>query len=180
MQGEKETFYQLSQILKSLKTDDLNNKLNDISKEKLNQFLLLSFFLKNFLNKVLHREFAIKEINIDENDEKALKFIPETSFNSFFRHLGDFIDKTIYENQIQILISKAIEDYMDDTKLSDELKYQKGKIFEDDGRTFRPILKKEDIIMISDFLKNIKFRGKGFDELCENWKDENHEIIPIP
>ena len=68
---------------------------------------------------------------------------------------------------------------MDDTKLSDELKYQKGKIFEDDGRTFRPILKKEDIIMISDFLKNIKFRGKGFDELCENWKDENHEIIPI-
>ena len=66
---------------------------------------------------------------------------------------------------------------MDDTKLSDELKYQKGKIFEDDGRTFRPILKKEDIIMISDFLKNIKFRGKGFDELCENWKDENHEII---
>ena len=180
LQGEKETFYQLSQILKSLKTDDLNNKLNDISKEKLNQFLLLSFFLKNFLNKVLHREFAIKEINIDENDEKALKFIPETSFNSFFRHLGDFIDKTIYENQIQILISKAIEDYMDDTKLSDELKYQKGKIFEDDGRTFRPILKKEDIIMISDFLKNIKFRGKGFDELCENWKDENHEIIPIP
>ena len=167
LQGEKEMFYQLSQILKSLKTDDLNNKLNDISKEKLNQFLLLSFFLKNFLNKVLHREFAIKEINIDENDAKALKFKPETSFNSFFRHLCDFIDKTIYENQIQILISKAIEDYMDDTKLSDELKYQKGKISEDDSSIFRPILKKEDI-MISNFLKNIKFRGKRFDELCEN------------
>ncbi len=57
LEGQKKTFYQLGQMLKSLKSGELDNKFNDntISKEKLDQFLLLSFFLKNFLNKILHR-----------------------------------------------------------------------------------------------------------------------------
>ena len=188
LHGQTNTYDQLSKILEKLKSDALNNKLiannsdnnnnPDMTKEKLNQFLLLSFFLKNFLNKALHREFQLDEIIIDNNDNNSLKFIPKTSFDSFFKNLEYFIEKTVNENEIQLLISTAINDYIKDKDLKDELKYQPGKIFKNsiiEGKNyFESVVKKEDINNMFNFLKSIKFNGEDFAKLCNDklWKSK--------
>ena len=128
------------------------------------------------MNKILHREFVIKEIN--NND--GLLLTAEYSFNSFFENLGLFLENTIYEKSIQNLISQAIIDYSEDKDLSDELKYEKGKIFIDNNGKFEPISKKQDIMAIFNALKDIEINGKKFGVLCKEkkWKDDNEEFIP--
>ena len=187
LEGQKKTFYQLGQMLKSLKSGELDNKFNDntISKEKLDQFLLLSFFLKNFLNKILHREFSIEEIDHENEitDEKSLKFIPDNSFDSFFKNIEEFLEITIMESQIQQFIRKAITEYINDKELPEELKYQEGKIFEinNSNSIYKPILNKDDIISIYNYFKAIKLNDKGFDQCCNEkiWKDEFYNDILV-
>ena len=136
-----------------------------------------------FVNKILNRQLKIKDINQDMDDQKTIRLIPESSFDSFFSNLGEFIEKTIYENQIQLLVAQAIEDYMNDQKLTEELRYKEGAIFKENNKVFNPILKRKDIDSIHNFLKHIKINDKGFDELCEEkiWKDEFYdEIVPKP
>ena len=73
LKGKDKPFNQLPELMKNLHSGEFKEKLQNIDGEKLNQFLLLSFFLKNFLNKYLHREFRLKNISIDEEDKNSLK-----------------------------------------------------------------------------------------------------------
>lgn len=93
LKGKEKPFHQLCEILQSLQSDELNEKLKNINNEKFNQFLLLSFFLKNFLNKFLHREFKLENISIDEDDKSVLKIIPDQTFDSFFTSLETFVEE---------------------------------------------------------------------------------------
>ena len=174
LKGKDKPFHQLSEILKNLQSGKLNEKLKNIEIEKLNQFLLLSFFLKNFLNKYLQREFKLENISINEDDKNALKIIPNQTFDLFFNSLETFVEKAKLNKQIQELISPTIEDYLKDESLSEELKYKEGKIFKENQNKFVPILNKDDIAAIFNFLKGIIINGKEFVELCENkiWKDD--------
>ena len=183
LKGKEKPFHQLCEILQSLQSDELNEKLKNINNEKFNQFLLLSFFLKNFLNKFLHREFKLENISIDEDDKSVLKIIPDQTFDSFFTSLETFVEEAKINNQIQELISQTIEDYLKDESLSEELKYKEGKIFIENQNKFVPVLNKEDITSIFNFLKGIKINGKDFGELCENkiWKEDFiDDFINVP
>lgn len=183
LKGKEKPFHQLCEILQSLQSDELNEKLKNINNEKFNQFLLLSFFLKNFLNKFLHREFKLENISIDEDDKSVLKIIPDQTFDSFFTSLETFVEEAKINNQIQELISQTIEDYLKDESLSEELKYKDGKIFIENQNKFVPVLNKEDITSIFNFLKGIKINGKDFGELCENkiWKEDFiDDFINVP
>ena len=183
LKGKEKPFHQLSEILQSLQSDELNEKLKNINNEKFNQFLLLSFFFKNFLNKFLHREFKLENISIDEDDKSVLKIIPDQTFDSFFTSLETFVEEAKINNQIQELISQTIEDYLKDESLSEELKYKEGKIFIENQNKFVPVLNKEDITSIFNFLKGIKINGKDFGELCENkiWKEDFiDDFIHVP
>ena len=177
LKGKTKTFNQLEEIMKNLKSKKLKIELA-VKDEKLNDFLLLSFFLKNYLNKVLHREFIIKEI---DDDSKTQFLSIEYSFNSFFDHLKYFLEKTIFEKNIQHLISQALTDYSSDKELSEELKYKEGNIFKKIDDKFTPNLSNEDITEIFKALENIQFNGEKFGKLCEEkkWKD-NDEDESIP
>ena len=183
LKGKEKPFHQLSELLESLHSGELNEKLKNIQIEKLNQFLLLTFFLKNFLNKYLHREFKLENISIDEDDKNVLKIIPDQTFDSFFTSLETFVEEAKLNNQIQELISQTIKDYIKDESLSEELKYKEGKIFKENQNKFVPVLNKDDITSIFNFLKGIKINGKEFGKLCENkiWKDDfMDDFIAVP
>ncbi len=136
------------------------------------------------MNKVLHREFVIEDIQNGNNNEADLKLMSEYSFTSFFINLEKFIEQTIFENDVQKMISQAYKDYIADGNLPDELKYQKGKIFEENGGKHTPVLNKSDIDSVFNFLNKIKIDEKEFGSLCENkiWKKDDgfNENIPIP
>ena len=184
MKGEKDAFNQLKEIMQKLGTKELDSKINNIDKSKLEKFLLLSFFLKNFLNKVLHREFVIEDIQNGDNNEEDLKLMSEYSFTSFFINLEKFIEQTILENDVQKMISQAYKDYIADGNLPDVLKYQEGKIFEENGGKHKPVLNRSDIDSVFNFLNKIKINEKSFGTLCENkiWKKDDgfYENLPIP
>ena len=184
LKGENETFKQLERILAKLKTDELDSKLNGLSKSNLIKFLNLLFFFKNFFNKVLHREFAIQDIQKESNNESNLKIMSEYSFISFFKNLEYFFDKTIKESDIQKMIDQANKDYINDNKLPEELKYMKGKIFEENGDEYKPTLNKLEINSVFEFLDGIVIGEQKFGILCENkiWKkdDDLNERVPTP
>ena len=165
---EKETFVQLTEIYAKLKTNEFDSKLNNFNKETLLHFLELLLFNKNFLNKVLHRQFAIVDIKNEKNDESNLKLRVEYSFNSFFENLVFFTEKTIKENDIQKLIDQAYKEYMANEKLPEGLKYAEGKIFKKEDEKFIPVMTKDDILLVFNFLNEIEINNEKFSKLCES------------
>ena len=166
-----------------LRTNELDSKLNNLNKETLLHFLELLLFNKNFLNRVLHRKFAIVDIENEKNDESNLRLKPEYSFNSFFENLEFFVENTITENDIQKLIAQAYEEYMADKKLPEGLKYEEGKILKKEEEKYIPVMTKNDIELVFNFLKEIEIGHEKFGKLCESktWeKDESSDFIPIP
>ena len=186
LEGKKDTFDQIGELLAKLNTNELDDKLNNITKDKLKEFLLFSFFSKNFLNKVLHREFALIDIDKQENGVDNLTLMAGYSFVSFFENLSFFVEKTVYDKDIQKMISQAYKEYIDDNNLSEHLKYEEGKIFQlNDEKIFKPVLCKSDISSTYDFLNQIKIDGEEFGSLCEKkkWKKDDlskNEILPKP
>ena len=180
---EKETFVQLTEIYAKLKANEFDSKLNNFNKETLLHFLELLLFNKNFLNKVLHRQFAIVDIKNEKNDESNLKLRAEYSFNSFFENLEFFVENTIKENDIQKLIDQAYKEYMANEKLPEGLKYAEGKIFKKEDEKFIPVMTKDDIKLVFNFLNEIEINNEKFGKLCESkkWeKAESSEAIPTP
>ena len=180
---KKDTFTQLTEIYAKLKTNEFNSKLNNLNKETLLHFLELLLFNKNFLNKVLHRKFAIVDIESEKDDENNLKLEAEYSFNSFFENLEYFIENTIMTKDIQKLIDKAYKEYMADEKLPEGLKYAEGKILKKEDEHYIPVMTKSDIELIFNFLNEIEIDNEKFGKLCETktWeKDESSEFIPTP
>ena len=165
---EKDTFVQLTEICAKLKTNEFDSKLNNINKETLLHFLELLLFNKNFLNKVLHRQFAIVDIKNEKNDESDLGLRAEYSFNSFFENLVFFTEKTIKENDIQKLIDQAYKEYMANEKLPEGLKYAEGKIFKKEDEKFIPVMTKDDILLVFNFLNEIEINNEKFSKLCES------------
>ena len=183
-QGDKkETFTQLTEIYAKLKTNEFDSKLNNLNKETLLHFLELLLFHKNFLNKVLHRQFAIVDIENEKNDESNLKLGAEYSFNSFFENLEFFVENTIKANDIQKLIDQAYKEYMTDENLPEGLKYEEGKIFKKAEENYIPVMAKSDIELVFNFLNEIEIDSEKFGKLCEakTWdKAESSEFIPTP
>ena len=180
---EKETFVQLTEIYAKLKANEFDSKLNNFNKETLLHFFELLLFNKNFFNKVLHRQFAIVDINNEKNDESNPKLRAEYSFNSFFENLEYFVENTIKVNDIQKLIDQAYKEYMADEKLPEGLKYAEGKIFKKEDEKFIPVMTKDDIKLVFNFLNEIEINNEKFGKLCESkkWeKAESSEAIPTP
>ena len=171
LEGKKDSFDQIGELLAKLNINELDGKLINITKDKLKEFLLFSFFSKNFLNKVLHREFALIDIDKQENGVDNLTLMAGYSFVSFFENLSFFVEKTVYDKDIQKMISQAYKEYTDDTNLSEHLKYEEGKIFQMSvEKIFKPVFCKSDIRSTYDFLNQIKIEGKEFGSLCEEKK----------
>jgi hypothetical protein len=166
--NKKDTFTQLTEIYAKLKTNEIDSKLNNLNKETFLHFLELLLFNKNFLNKVLHRNYAIVDIENEKNDENNLKLRAEYSFNSFFENLEFFVEKTIKEKDIQKLIAHAYKEYMADEKLPEGLKYVEGKILKKKDENYIPVMTKSDIELIFNFLNEIEIDNEKFGKLCES------------
>ena len=82
------------------------------------------------------------------------------------------------------MIDQANKDYINDNKLPEELKYMKGKIFEENGDEYKPTLNKLEINSVFEFLDGIVIGEQKFGILCENkiWKkdDDLNERVPTP
>ena len=162
------TYTKLSSILKALKDKELKEKtiINNIDVNKLSQFFYLEFFLNKLLNKIVHRN--IKYSSPESN--RKVKLIPTYSFEEAFKNIKLFINSTIKDNEIQVLIKDTIDDYIKDSVIENILKYDETNLFLKNNNEYHALLTESDINNLEQFFKDIKVGNKTFCELCETKK----------
>ena len=162
------TYTKLSSILKALKDKELKEKtiINNIDVNKLSQFFYLEFFLNKLLNKIVHRNIKYSS---PESNRKA-KLIPTYSFEEAFKNIKLFINSTIKDNEIQVLIKDTIDDYIKDSEIENILKYDETNLFLKNNNEYHALLTESDINNLEQFFKDIKVGNKTFCELCETKK----------
>ena len=182
--NEINNYSKLSSILNALKDNKCTDKItndNDVDATKLCRFFYLDFFLNKLCNKVVHRQLKYKS---DEANRKA-KLIPSYTFEEAFNNIILFINKTINDDDLQNIIKETIEDYKNDTKIEEILKYDENNLFSKVNNGYRCLLEETDINNIKDFLKDLLIKDKKFWELCETNNsmkgiDEEGLILPKP
>ena len=162
------TYMKLSSILKALKDKELKEKtiINNVDVNKLSQFFYLEFFLNKLLNKIVHRNIKYSST---ESNRKA-KLIPTYSFEEAFKNIKLFINTTIKDNEIQVLIKDTIDDYIKDSEIENILKYDETNLFLKNNNEYHALLTESDINNLEQFFKDIKVGNKTFCELCETKK----------
>lgn len=162
------TYTKLSSILKALKDKELKEKTinNNVDVNKLSQFFYLEFFLNKLLNKIVHRNIKYSS---PESNRKA-KLIPTYSFEEAFKNIKLFINTTIKDNEIQVLIKDTIDDYIKDSVIENILKYDETNLFLKKNNEYHALLTESDINNLEQFFKDIKVGNKTFCELCETKK----------
>ena len=162
------TYTKLSSILKALKDKELKEKtiINNVDVNKLSQFFYLEFFLNKLLNKIVHRNIKYSST---ESNRKA-KLIPTYSFEEAFKNIKLFINTTIKDNEIQVLIKDTIDDYIKDSEIENILKYDETNLFLKKNNEYHALLTESDINNLEQFFKDIKVGNKTFCELCETKK----------
>ena len=162
------TYTKLSSILKALKDKELKEKtiINNVDVNKLSQFFYLEFFLNKLLNKIVHRNIKYSS---PESNRKA-KLIPTYSFEEAFKNIKLFINSTIKDNEIQVLIKDTIDDYIKDSEIENILKYDETNLFLKKNNEYHALLTESDINNLEQFFKDIKVGNKTFCELCETKK----------
>ena len=162
------TYTKLSSILKALKDKELKEKTinNNVDVNKLSQFFYLEFFLNKLLNKIVHRN--IKYSSPESN--RKVKLIPTYSFEEAFKNIKLFINTTIKDNEIQVLIKDTIDDYIKDSVIENILKYDETNLFLKKNNEYHALLTESDINNLEQFFKDIKVGNKTFCELCETKK----------
>ena len=162
------TYTKLSSILKALKDKELKEKtiIINVDVNKLSQFFYLEFFLNKLLNKILYRNIKYSS---PESNRKA-KLIPTYSFEKAFKNLKLFINSTIKDNEIQVLIKDTIDDYIKDSVIENILKYDETNLFLKKNNEYHALLTESDINNLEQFFKDIKVGNKTFCELCETKK----------
>ena len=162
------TYTKLSSILKALKDKELKEKtiINNVDVNKLSQFFYLEFFLNKLLNKIVHRNIKYSS---PESNRKA-KLIPTYSFEEAFKNIKLFINTTIKDNEIQVLIKDTIDDYIKDSEIENILKYDETNLFLKNNNEYHALLTESDINNLEQFFKDIKVGNKTFCELCETKK----------
>ena len=162
------TYTKLSSILKALKDKELKEKtiINNVDVNKLSQFFYLEFFLNKLLNKIVHRN--IKYSSPESN--RKVKLIPTYSFEEAFKNIKLFINSTIKDNEIQVLIKDTIDDYIKDSVIENILKYDETNLFLKKNNEYHALLTESDINNLEQFFKDIKVGNKTFCELCETKK----------
>ena len=162
------TYTKLSSILKALKDKELKEKtiINNVNVNKLSQFFYLEFFLNKLLNKIVHRNIKYSS---PESNRKA-KLIPTYSFEEAFKNIKLFINTTIKDNEIQVLIKDTIDDYIKDSEIENILKYDETNLFLKNNNEYHALLTESDINNLEQFFKDIKVGNKTFCELCETKK----------
>ena len=162
------TYTKLSSILKALKDKELKEKtiINNVDVNKLSQFFYLEFFLNKLLNKIVHRNIKYSS---PESNRKA-KLIPTYSFEEAFKNIKLFINSTIKDNEIQVLIKDTIDDYIKDLEIENILKYDETNLFLKNNNEYHALLTESDINNLEQFFKDIKVGNKTFCELCETKK----------
>ena len=162
------TYTKLSSILKALKDKELKEKtvINNVDVNKLSQFFYLEFFLNKLLNKIVHRNIKYSST---ESNRKA-KLIPTYSFEEGFKNIKLFINSTIKDNEIQVLIKDTIDDYIKDSVIENILKYDETNLFLKKNNEYHALLTESDINNLEQFFKDIKVGNKTFCELCETKK----------
>ena len=162
------TYMKLSSILKALKDKELKEKtiIINVDVNKLSQFFYLEFFLNKLLNKIVHRN--IKYSSPESN--RKVKLIPTYSFEEAFKKIKLFINITIKDNEIQVLIKDTIDDYIKDSEIENIMKYDETNLFLKNNNEYHALLTKSDINNLEQFFKDIKVGNKTFSELCETKK----------
>ena len=162
------TYTKLSSILKALKDKELKEKtiINNVDVNKLSHFFYLEFFLNKLLNKIVHRNIKYSS---PESNRKA-KLIPTYSFEEAFKNIKLFINSTIKDNEIQVLIKDTIDDYIKDSVIENILKYDETNLFLKKNNEYHALLTESDINNLEQFFKDIKVGNKTFCELCETKK----------
>ena len=162
------TYTKLSSILKALKDKELKEKtiINNVDVNKLSHFFYLEFFLNKLLNKIVHRNIKYSS---PESNRKA-KLIPTYSFEEAFKNIKLFINSTIKDNEIQVLIKDTIDDYIKDSEIENILKYDETNLFLKKNNEYHALLTESDINNLEQFFKDIKVGNKTFCELCETKK----------
>ena len=174
------TYTKLSSILKALKDKELKEKTinNNVDVNKLSQFFYLEFFLNKLLNKIVHRN--IKYSSPESN--RKVKLIPTYSFEEAFKNIKLFINSTIKDNEIQVLIKDTIDDYIKDSVIENILKYDETNLFLKKNNEYHALLTESDINNLEQFFKDIKVGNKTFCELCETkkWTKGIGDILEKP
>ena len=162
------TYTKLSSILKTLKDKELKEKtiINNVDVNKLSQFFYLEFFLNKLLNKIVHRNIKYSSPESNRKD----KLIPTYSFEEAFKNIKLFINSTIKDNEIQVLIKDTIDDYIKDSEIENILKYDETNLFLKNNNEYHALLTESDINNLEQFFKDIKVGNKTFCELCETKK----------
>ena len=129
----------------------------------------------------MHRQIKYKS---DEANRKT-KLIPAYTFEEAFNNIILFINKTINDDEIQIIIKETIEDYKNDKKIETILKYDENNLFSEVNNRYGCLLEETDINNIKEFFKNLLIEKKNFWELCETDNsmkgiDDDELILPKP
>ena len=127
-------------------------------------------------NLLLHREFKFN--NNKEYDE--LDFIQKNNFEDCFDNMITFIDNIVEKQDIQRAIKETIDKIKIDINIESCLKYEEGTIFKIVNSKFIPIITKNDIESVRQFLKSIKIENEEFSKLCETKIWNNFEYISKP
>ena len=171
--GELDNYKKLSRIICELKENKNKFPIRD---EILLKFLNFENFLFRMFNLLLHREFKFN--NNKEYDE--LDFIPKNNFEDCFDNMITFIDNIVDKQDIQRAIKETIDKIKIDINIESCLKYEEGTIFKIVNSKFIPVITKNDIESVRQFLKSIKIENEEFSKLCETKIWNNFEYISKP
>ena len=171
--GELDNYKKLSRIICELKENKNKFPIRD---EILLKFLNFENFLLRMFNLLLHREFKFN--NNKEYDE--LDFIPKNNFEDCFDNMITFIDNIVEKQDIQRAIKETIDKIKIDINIESCLKYEEGTIFKIVNSKFIPVITKNDIESVRQFLKSIKIENEEFSKLCETKIWNNFEYISKP
>ena len=170
LSGSNDNYTKLTEIIKVLE-----GNLNEYPNELLLKYLRLENFLVRTFNFLLHRKLQIKA-----QASQTINFIPKYTFDDCFDNLIIFIESIIYKEDVQMAIHETIKDMNKDTSIHDSLKYKDGNIFKKNNSGYAPIMSKNEIYQVRDFLKAIKIDGKEFPKLCESKVWNNFEDVQKP
>ena len=91
-----------------------------------------------------------------------------------------FIDNIVDKQDIQRAIKETIDKIKIDINIESCLKYEEGTIFKIVNSKFIPVITKNDIESVRQFLKSIKIENEEFSKLCETKIWNNFEYISKP